>query len=665
MNKIFIRHAGRIVALYVFLLLGYHQSMAQTSSFNFSAAAASVSGWINMAGDPSVGVVSATDPATGISVTSIATGNWHPWDVAAYDGLGAANGTFFPAAVMLNHWYQYNGPVSVYNPASPQLRISGLNRYAQYTLRMAGSSTSSSNTNPTRYTVAGNTVYNHIDVNSHNNTADGAVFNNVYPDTNGIINVYINTLPTTDVADITGLQIILANPALRFVDGLTRLGDSVAWKGNVRNNAVLNSSQQNLFINYVNSSLNWGGGGLNLSSYDTVQKKTGALTVGSSNSSMAVSASYDAVPTVHTAQVNLGYYSNEVGIGLLAQHGSTYKSIGITPTNISLSMKNTATLDSLLTTDQNGNLIFVPGVGHSGGWGLGGNAGINPASQYIGTTDAQPLAFRTNNQERMRVTPDGHVLIGATTDDGDGEVLQVGGAQSIDVGSTSSAPLSISTNNIYSPFVELSNINTAVGASIGMRYYNANGLVAQFFAGGPTNPYMPNGFAFHDLSGGGFDFVSANPSGFISWGNNFHNFGGSKMIFYPTSGNLLIGSTTDNGSRLQVVGNASVNGTITTKVVKVTPNGWSDYVFDSTYHLPALSEVSQYVRAHRHLPDIVSAAQVEQNGLDLGESQAAQLKKIEELTLYMIDLNRKVEELAKENKQLKKMISRIHSSKNK
>jgi len=483
--------------------------MAQTASFNFSAASNPVSGWTNMAGDPSVGIVSATDAATGVSLTSIATANWHPLDNSAFDGYGAANGTFFPAAVMLNHWYQYNGSVSAYNPSSPQLRISGLKAGTFYTLRMAGSSTSSANSNPTRYTVAGGVVYDYRDVNSHNNTADGAVFNHVVPDASGILNVYVNTLSTTDVGDICGLQIIKE-------------------------------------------------------------------------------PSY---------------------------------------------------------------------------WSAAGNAGLDPALSFLGTQDANPLPFRTNNQERMRIQPDGHVLIGSTTDDGDGAVLQVSGTQSIDVGSISSEPLNINTNNIFSPWVNLTNINTAVGASIGMRYYNANGLVAQFFAGGPTNPYMPNGFAFHDISGSGFDFVSANPSGFISWGSNFHNMGGSKMIFYPTSGNLLIGSTTDNGSRLQVNGNASVNGTITTKVVKVTPNGWSDYVFDSAYKLPSLAEIELYVKANKHLPDVVSAAQVQQKGVDLGENQAAQLKKIEELTLYMIELNKKVETLTKENRQLKKMISRAIKTK--
>ena len=106
-----------------------------------------------------------------------------------------------------------------------------------------------------------------------------------------------------------------------------------------------------------------------------------------------------------------------------------------------------------------------------------------------------------------------------------------------------------------------------------------------------------------------------------------------------------------------------VNGDVMAKKVKVTPNGWPDYVFDSAYKLPALEEVEHYIKANKHLPDMVSATQVQQESLDLGESQAAQLKKIEELTLYMIELNRKIETLTEENRQLKKMISRAIKTK--
>jgi hypothetical protein len=195
----------------LFLILTILASCASaqtTVSFNFSAGTQSVAGWINVSGDPSTAVRSATDPTTGITVSSIATGNWHPSDASAADGYGASGGTFFPAAVMLNHWYQYGGSVSVYNASSPQLLITGLHADSVYSLRMTGSSTTTSNSNPTTYTVAGLTVAVPIANNSHNNTAGGAVFNNIAPDANGMIRVFVNTLTTTDVADICGIQII-------------------------------------------------------------------------------------------------------------------------------------------------------------------------------------------------------------------------------------------------------------------------------------------------------------------------------------------------------------------------------------------------------------------------------------------------------------------------
>ena len=83
---------------------------------------------------------------------------------------------------------------------------------------------------------------------------------------------------------------------------------------------------------------------------------------------------------------------------------------------------------------------------------------------------------------------------------------------------------------------------------------------------------------------------------------------------------------------------------------------WADYVFQPQYKLKSLREVEAFIREHKHLPDVPSAMEVEGNGIDLGENQATLLKKIEELTLYMIELNKKVEALSAENKELKKQI---------
>ncbi len=89
----------------------------------------------------------------------------------------------------------------------------------------------------------------------------------------------------------------------------------------------------------------------------------------------------------------------------------------------------------------------------------------------------------------------------------------------------------------------------------------------------------------------------------------------------------------------------AVVGTVTAKKMKVTLNGWADYVFDPGYKLPSLAEVQQHINAHKHLPDIPSAAAIEQDGLDLGDMQRKQMQKIEELTLYILQQQKEIEAL--------------------
>lgn len=88
----------------------------------------------------------------------------------------------------------------------------------------------------------------------------------------------------------------------------------------------------------------------------------------------------------------------------------------------------------------------------------------------------------------------------------------------------------------------------------------------------------------------------------------------------------------------------SVNGNIRAKRVKVYTT-WADYVFEENYNLPTLQQVEDYIKAHGHLQDIPSAKDVEEKGIELGEMNKLLLQKIEELTLYTIELNKKVEEL--------------------
>lgn len=93
----------------------------------------------------------------------------------------------------------------------------------------------------------------------------------------------------------------------------------------------------------------------------------------------------------------------------------------------------------------------------------------------------------------------------------------------------------------------------------------------------------------------------------------------------------------------------SVNGKIRAKEIKVEADPWPDYVFDVSYKLPDLNVTEQFIKENKHLPEIPSAAEIAKKGVNLGEMNALLLKKIEELTLYVIDLKKEVE-ILKSNK---------------
>jgi len=103
------------------------------------------------------------------------------------------------------------------------------------------------------------------------------------------------------------------------------------------------------------------------------------------------------------------------------------------------------------------------------------------------------------------------------------------------------------------------------------------------------------------------------------------------------NGNIGIG-TTSPSNKLEV------NGTIRAKEIKVEAAPWPDYVFADDYQLKDLSEVEQYINANNHLPDVPAAETLEQQGVNLGEMNRILLKKVEELTLYVIQLQKSIEE---------------------
>ncbi|MBC7864881.1 MAG: hypothetical protein IAF38_18040 [Bacteroidia bacterium] len=263
-------------------------------------------------------------------------------------------------------------------------------------------------------------------------------------------------------------------------------------------------------------------------------------------------------------------------------------------------------------------------------WGITGNSGTTASTaaigstvnnNFIGTTDAKNLIVATNNLERMRITSAGNMGINYATPT---EKFQI-----------DNGVLKLSSPNAY-------------------------GGPMMLFAASPTAGYVGDW---------GIEYVPTGTRGLNFWKPFGSPNGGNNYLFLADDGHVGVntnnptGQLTVNGKTLigdpGLAGFMGLPGTyllyvqqgILTEKVKVavcTSVDWADYVFDSNYKLKSLNEVETFVAANKHLPNIPSAEEMVKEGNDLGKMDAKLLEKIEELTLYLIQQNKKMEEIQKE-----------------
>ena len=119
------------------------------------------------------------------------------------------------------------------------------------------------------------------------------------------------------------------------------------------------------------------------------------------------------------------------------------------------------------------------------------------------------------------------------------------------------------------------------------------------------------------------------------------------------AGNVAIGADFAADHRL------SVDGKIACEELRVEmSDAWPDYVFSKSHELMSIDELKTYIDQNAHLPNIPTAGTIESEGLEVGDMQRRMMEKIEELTLYVIDLNSALKQLSSENAELRERMNR-------
>ncbi len=244
------------------------------------------------------------------------------------------------------------------------------------------------------------------------------------------------------------------------------------------------------------------------------------------------------------------------------------------------------------------------------------------------STTADGLYFEENGADRLILKDGGNVGIGINPT----QKLHVNGNALVagDVTVNGTSPIiQLQESGVNKGFVQLSGDNLRVGT-------NSNNTNGSFVV-------RVNGDDRLLIDGGGAAFFS----GSINAAFNANIQGNTSV-----KGFMTIGSTQGGAGYLLKVGGKVICEEVR---VKLLSTGWPDYVFSEKYKLPTLQELQTFIQKNKHLPNIPSAAEVERDGIELGDMQKRMMEKIEELTLYILQLEEKTQKLQAEIENLKSL----------
>lgn len=254
---------------------------------------------------------------------------------------------------------------------------------------------------------------------------------------------------------------------------------------------------------------------------------------------------------------------------------------------------------------------------------------ITSTGQYLGSSSAFDVLFKASGTEYMRLKTTGFLGIGTTAPDAKLHLHQ--GVLRLTGPNSAGGPQMIlgGTPGGTAPYGEWGiEYTTATAGREGLNFWKP------FLASGTTG----NSFLF--LANSGKVGVNTdNPTAQLTVNGNML-IGDPSVVCIPNTNYKLFVQTGILTEKVRVAVNCSAQ--------------WADYVFATDYKLMPLTDLEKYVAENKHLPNIPSAEEVVKEGIDIGQMTSKLLEKVEEMSLYIIDQNKKIEALQKEIESLKK-----------